>query len=115
MSRFASPYGEHKLDKLAEGFKPVNAEVSTQWVVNDFTKWAESWRKLVPHDPVPGDLLECHNPATVSKYLCMFLLRQGKKMGININQQQSMHCLVELTVCHKKRNHLSLFLTSKSQ
>ena len=36
LSRFASPYGEHKLDKLAEGLKPVNTEVSTQWAINDF-------------------------------------------------------------------------------
>ena len=70
-----------ELDKLAEGLKPANTEASTQWAVNNFTKWAENQRKLASHDPAPVDLLGCHNPATVSKYLCMFVAETWKENG----------------------------------
>jgi len=80
-SRFASPLNEQELDKFAEGLKPANTEASTLWAVNNFTKWAENRQKLAPHDPVPDNLLECHNPATVCKYLCMFVVETRKENG----------------------------------
>ena len=93
--QFASPYSEQELDKLAEGLKPANTEASTQWAVTNFTKWAKNQRKLAPHDPVPGDLLKCHDPATVCKYLCMFIAEtRKKKTTISIHLPQFAHCLV---------------------
>lgn len=35
----------------------------------------------VPDDPVPDDILESHDPATVSKYLCMFAAKTRKESG----------------------------------
>ena len=59
------------MNKLAEGLKPAKTEATTQWAVNNFTKWAANRCALVPDDSVPSDLLVCHDPAIVSKYLCM--------------------------------------------
>ena len=80
-NRFATPCSEQEMNKLAEGLKPANTEATTQWAVNNFTKWAANRRALVPDDPVPSDLLVCHDPAIVSKYLCMFVVETRKENG----------------------------------
>ena len=61
-------------EKASEGLKPENTEASTRWAVKNFTAWAANQRRLVPDNPVPNDLLECHDHAKVCKYLCMFVL-----------------------------------------
>ena len=44
-------------------------------------KWAQNQKIPAPKDPVPDDILECHDPATVSKYLCMFSAETRKENG----------------------------------
>ena len=67
------------LEKASEGLKPGNTEANTRWAVKNFTAWAENRRRLVPDDPVPGDLLECQDHAKVCKYLCLFVLETRKE------------------------------------
>ena len=78
---FATPCSEQELEKLAGGVKPAHTKASTQWAVKNFTKWAENRGVLVPYDPVPCNLLECHDAATVNKYLCMFIAETRKENG----------------------------------
>ena len=44
-------------------------------------KWAHNQNTAVLDDPIPDKLLECHDPATVSKYLCMFIAEARKENG----------------------------------
>ena len=39
-NRFATPCSDQEMSKLAEGLKPANTEATTQWAINNFTKWA---------------------------------------------------------------------------
>ena len=36
--------------------------------------WVQEWNQLMPLDPVPTDLLQCHDASVVSKYLRYFVL-----------------------------------------
>ena len=67
------------LEKAIGGLNPANTETSTPWAVKNFTAWANNHRKLVPNDPVPKDLLECHDHTMVCKYLCFFILETRKE------------------------------------
>ena len=80
-NRFAAPVDKQTLEKASEGLKLGNTEANTRWAVKNFTAWAENRRSLVPDDPVPGDLLECHDHAKVCKYLCLFVLETRKEDG----------------------------------
>ena len=44
-------------------------------------EWAENRRVQVPGDAAPANLLECHDAATVSKYLRMLVLKTRKTDG----------------------------------
>ena len=79
--RFTPPYSTQELQQLAEGLKPAKTEASTRWAIKTFTKWAHNRKTAVPNDPIPDNLLECHDPATVSKYLCMFVAETRKENG----------------------------------
>ena len=70
-----------ELQQLAKGLKPAKTETSTQWAIKTFTTWAHNQHTAVPDNPIPDKLLECHDPATVSKYLCMFIAEKRKENG----------------------------------
>ena len=72
-NRFTAPVDEQTREKASEGLKPANTEASTRWAVKHFAVWAENRRRLVPDDPVPEGLLQCHDHAKVCKYLCLFV------------------------------------------
>ena len=80
-NHFAVPVDEQTREKASEGLKPANTEASTRWAIKNFTAWAENRRRLVPDDPVPEDLLECHDHAKVCKYLRLFVLETRKEDG----------------------------------
>ena len=80
-----------------KGVVPVNTEISTKWAVKNFTEWEDNRSVLVPGDPVPDNLLECYDAATVSKYCicaCLFL-KLDKLMGPSTPQALSDLCLVD--------------------
>ena len=73
-SRYALSYSREEMVQAARGVVPINTKISTKWAVKNFTEWANNQSVFVPGDPVPDNLLECNDAATVSKYLCMFVL-----------------------------------------
>lgn len=74
----------------------------------------ENQRKLVPHDPVPSDFLESHDPATVSKYLCMFVAETKKENG-DKHPPATIHALLsEINHVLQENNVPFSFLTSKT-
>ena len=111
-NRFATPCGEQELNKLAEGLKPANTEVSTQWAIKNFMKWAENRRAIVPHDPVPSKLLKCHDPAIVSKYLCMFAVETRKENGEKY-PPATIRALLSGINCTLKENKAPFFIFDK--
>ena len=60
-NRFAVPTKTEEVDKATKELVPVNTETSTRWAVNNFMDWAIKWNKLSSNNPVPLDLLECHD------------------------------------------------------
>ena len=66
-SRFASV----SVEKYTEAAKGTKNNV---WAERTFHAWAEERNRKMPSDPVPSDLLSCHDPATVSKFLRYFVL-----------------------------------------
>ena len=67
--------------QAARGVVPVNTDNSIRWAIKNFMESAENQHVLVPRDAVPANLLECHDAATVSKYLRMFVLETQKADG----------------------------------
>ena len=66
--RFAAPVTSEKLCDAAKGVVHDNTKKNNAWAVKTFTAWREERNKLIPDDPVPEDLLSCHDPSVVSKY-----------------------------------------------
>ena len=79
--RFASPVTSKKLCEAAKGVVPDNTKNNNSWAVNTFTAWSEKRNKLTPDDPVPKDLLSCHDPSIVSKYMRCFVLEARNQAG----------------------------------
>ena len=71
-NRFATPKTSPERRKAAEGVVPSNTKSSTRWAENTFNLWVESRRGS--EEPVPEGLLQCHDPAVVCKWMCLFVL-----------------------------------------
>ena len=80
-NRFTIPTKTEEVDKATKGLVPVNTETSTWLAVKNFMDWAINRNKLLPDNPVPLDLLECHDVKKVCKYLCMFVIETRKADG----------------------------------
>ena len=72
--------------QAARGVVPVNTKISIKWAVKNFTEWANNRIVLVPGDNLP----ECHDAATVRKYL---FLKLEKLMRPSTPQALSDRCL----------------------
>ena len=79
--RFASPVSENDLIIAAGGVIPANTKASTQWAERNFISWITERNKVVPNDPVPVDLLSCHDAELVCKNLCRFVLETRNSNG----------------------------------
>ena len=79
-SRFASVSVE-KYTEAAKGMVPDNTKKNNVWAERTFHAWAEERNRKMPSDPVPSDLLSCHDPATVSKFLRYFVLEARNQTG----------------------------------
>ena len=90
-SQYASSYSEEEMVRAAR-VVPVNTKISTKWAVKNLAEWVDNRSVLIPGDPVPDNLLECHDAVTVSKYLRMFVLETRKADG---TQALSDLCLVD--------------------
>ena len=79
--RFAAPVTAEKLHEAAEGVVLDNTKKTNAWAVNTFTAWSKERNKLIPEDPVPEDLLSCHDLSIVSKYMRCFVLEARNQAG----------------------------------
>ena len=81
-SRFAAPVSQEEVKEAAIGVVPLNTK-NNAWAERTFDAWVQERNKLRPGDPVPTDLLQCHDTSVVSKYLKYFVLeartQDGKK------------------------------------
>ena len=82
-SRFAAPVFEEEVEEARKGVVPSNTKKNKAWAERTFDAWVEERNKLMPGDPVPTDLLQCHDTSIVSKYLKYFVFeartQDGKK------------------------------------
>ena len=73
-NRFSAPVSEEKVDEAAKGVVPFNTKKNNGWAERTFYDCVQERNKLMPGDPVPTDLLQCHDTSVVSKYLRYFVL-----------------------------------------
>ena len=73
-SRFAAPVSEKEVNEAAKGVVPTNTKKNNAWAERTFDAWVQERNQLMPLDPVPTDLLQCHDASVVSKYLRYFVL-----------------------------------------
>ena len=82
-SRFATPVSEKEVNEAAKGVVPTNTKKNNAWAERAFDAWVQERNQLMPLDPVPTDLLQCHDASVVNKYLRYFVLeartQDGKK------------------------------------
>ena len=82
-SRFATPVSEKEVNEAAKGVVPTNTKKNNAWAERTFDAWVQERNQLMPLNPVPTDLLQCHDASVVSKYLRYFVLeartQDGKK------------------------------------
>ena len=69
VSRFAAPVSEEEVKEAAKGMVSSNTKKNNAWAERTFDAWVQERNKLMPGDPVPTDLLQCHDTSVVSKYL----------------------------------------------
>ena len=73
-TRFAFPKSSPEREKAACGVIPHNTKSSTQWALKNFNTWVENRAALCSSFVVPADLLRCHDPMVVCKYLCLYVM-----------------------------------------
>ena len=73
-SEFATPVSEKEVNEAAKGVVPTNTKKNNAWAERTFDAWVQERNQLMPLDPVPTDLLQCHDASVVSKYLRYFVL-----------------------------------------
>jgi len=78
--------------------------------LDNLSRYALSYiqRVLVPGDPVPDNLLECRDAATISKYLYMFVLETRKADGTNYSPGSIRSLLSELNRVLKEKAPFSV-------
>ena len=68
-------------EKASKGVVPAKTEANSQWAFKNFMEWSNHRNLLEPHNPVPKNLLECHDADLVCKWLCRYLLETRKTDG----------------------------------
>ena len=79
--QFSVTVSEQEVSRATKGVIPINTETSTRWAVKNFMDWANNRNKSSGSDPVPIDLLECHDVAKVCSHLCKYVLETRKSDG----------------------------------
>ena len=69
-TRFTTPVSEKEVNEAANGVVPTNTKKNNTLAERTF----DAWVQLMPLDPVPTDLLQCHDASVVSKYMRYFVL-----------------------------------------
>jgi hypothetical protein len=82
-SRFVPAVSDEEVVTASKGVVPKNTKRNNTWAINNFTEWKRHRNLQNPDDPVPEDLLECHDPATVNKWLCRYVLETRQENGSN--------------------------------
>lgn len=81
-SRFTVPVSNEQFTEAAKGVVPTNTKKNNAWAERTFNAWVEHQNEVMP-DSVLTDLLTCHDPKIVCKYMRYFVLeartQDGKK------------------------------------
>ena len=80
-SRFRSPVKESEYSEAAKGVIPANTKKCTNWAVRVLESWINERRVRKPEDPIPENILQCHDKAIVCKYMRYFVLEVRKEDG----------------------------------
>ncbi len=63
--RLAAPVTSEILCEAAKGVVPNNTKINNAWAVKTFTICREERNKRIPENPVPEDLLSCHDSISI--------------------------------------------------
>ena len=80
-SRFRSPVKESEYSEAVKGVIPANTKKCTNWAVRVFESWINECSVRKPEDPIPENILQCHDKAIVCKYMRYFVLEVRKEDG----------------------------------
>ena len=80
LSRFALPVSEQEFSEAAKGVALSNTKKNNCWAEWMFNAWVDEQNKVNPGS-VPTDLLSCHDPDTVCKYMRYFVLEVRSQDG----------------------------------
>ena len=86
-SRFRSPVKESEYSEAAKGVIPANTKKCTYWAVRVFESWINERSVRKTEDPIPENILQCHDKAIVCKYMRYFVL---KKQGTLSQMKRSL-------------------------
>ena len=86
-SRFRSPVKESEYSEAVKGVIPANTKKCTNWAVRVFESWINECSVRKPEDPIPENILQCHDKAIVCKYMRYFVL---KKQGTLSQMKRSL-------------------------
>lgn len=78
-TRFGSPVKEEVMLKDKLGVVPNNTLQANQWALRNFNLWADTRNNKYDEDPVPSNLLACHDPTIVCKWRTP-VMKQNKGM-----------------------------------
>ena len=95
--RFCVTATENEINKAIKGVVPINTETSTKWAVKNFIDWVNNLNMIDSNNPVPTDLLKCHDAETVCKYLCKYVLETRKAAGTKFPPGVTDHLII--TIC----------------
>ena len=66
-SRFAAPVAEKEVEEAGKVVLLLNTKKNNPWAERTFDAWVEEPNKVMSGDPVPTDLLHCHDTSVVNK------------------------------------------------
>ena len=78
-SRFGSPAKNSDYNKAAKGVVPANIKKSSDRAVKVFESWVNKCDVKKPEDPIPENILECHDCGFLCKYMRYFVLELRKE------------------------------------
>ena len=80
-SRFSFPVKGSDYNEAAKGIVPANTKKSINWPVRVFESWVNECSVKKPEDPIPENILECHDHGVLCKHVRYFVLHLRKEDG----------------------------------
>ena len=79
--RFNFDLDDNDFESYTRGYVPPNTANDTQKCVKLFAEWLSTRNAHFPENPVPENILRCHDKTEVCKWLCRFAAEVRKKDG----------------------------------